>query len=215
MSLSTYAGLKTAIADFANRTDLTTAIPDFVTLAASRIFYGSQEAPMPSDPLRIRAMEYSSDLTLNAQTVALPTGYLQARRLYVNSSPIKELQYITPDLFWRTFVSSESGTPTRYTIEGENIVLGPTPETTYTGKLLHYKKFDALSGDSDTNWLLTNAPGAYLQGALIEVYDYLKDYDAQAVAYKKFVGIINGLNIQDKADRWSGPWTAVGDTGNP
>ena len=31
-----------------------------------------------------------------------------------------------------------------------------------------------------TNWLLTNAPGAYLQGALIELYGYLKDWEAKA-----------------------------------
>jgi hypothetical protein len=33
MALTTYAELKTSIADFLNRDDLTSAIPDFITLA--------------------------------------------------------------------------------------------------------------------------------------------------------------------------------------
>lgn len=215
MSFSTYAGLKTAIANNANRSDLTSVIPDFVALAETRIFYGSEEQPFATPPLRIRAMEYPADVTISGQTASLPTSFLQARRLYLNSNPVQIINYINPDQYWRTYLSTASGKPTRYTIEGENLVFGPTPDTTYTGKILYYKKFDALSSDSDTNWLLTNAPGAYLHGALIELYDYVKDFEAKANAHKAFAGVINGLNTADKQDRFSGPWTAWTDTGNP
>ena len=37
MALSTYAELKTSVADWLNRSDLTAAIADFVTLAESQI----------------------------------------------------------------------------------------------------------------------------------------------------------------------------------
>ena len=37
MALTTYTELKASIADFLNRDDLTTVIPDFITLAESQI----------------------------------------------------------------------------------------------------------------------------------------------------------------------------------
>jgi len=37
MSIATYSELQTAVADWMHRTDLTAKIPDFITLAESRI----------------------------------------------------------------------------------------------------------------------------------------------------------------------------------
>jgi hypothetical protein len=216
LSLSTFGDLKATVASFLNRSNLTTQIPYFVQLAETKIAYGDRAGPIPVDPLRIRAMETSADITINAQTVALPTGYLAPRRLYLNTNPIQELEYIVPTLFWRTYISSISDTPTRYTIEGENFVFGPIPDSTYTGKSLYYKKLTALSSDSDTNWLLQNAFGAYLQGTLAEAYSYIRNAEKASEARAMFAGIINGLNLSDKDDRFSGsPWQAFSDTGNP
>jgi hypothetical protein len=216
VSISTYAELKTALSNFSDRSDLTSRLPEFVTLAETRIFYGSQEAPFVSDPLRIRAMETSTDLTINAQTVALPTRYLGLRRQYISGDNGLKIDMVSPDAFWGRFVSTtDTGRPTNYTIEGENFVFGPSPDATYTGKLLYWQKFAALSADGDTNWLLTNAPGAYLQGALIELYDYLKDFQAKAEAHKAFAGIINALNMADKSDRFAGSWVGRVDHETP
>ena len=86
MALATYADLQAAIANYLARpgdTLVSTPAPDFVTLAESRIAYGA-DAPFPSSPLRIRAMEKTAVLmtgaaraggisagSANAQTVTL------------------------------------------------------------------------------------------------------------------------------------------------
>lgn len=216
MSISTFAELKTALANFSDRADLAARLGEFVALAETRIFYGSQEAPFNSDPLRIRAMETSTDLTINAQTVALPTRYLGLRRQYISGDNGLKIDMVSPDAFWGEFSSpTYSGRPFRYTIEGENFVFGPLPDATYTGKLLYWQKFAALSADGDTNWLLANAPAAYLQGALIELYDYLKDFEAKTNAHKAFAGVINALNSADKTDRYAGSWVGVPDIYTP
>ena len=216
MAITTYAELKTALANFSDRSDLTTRLPEFVALAETRIFYGSQEAPFNSDPLRIRAMETSSDLTISAQTVALPTRYLGLRRQYISGDNGLKINMVSPDAFWNNHAgSTDSGRPFEYTIEGEYFVFGPSPDATYTGKLLYWQKFAALSADGDTNWLLTNAPGAYLQGALIELYDYLKDFEAKDQAHKSFCGVINALNSSDKTDRFAGSWVGKPDIYTP
>ena len=216
MSIATYSDLKTAVAIYSNRNDLTAFIPDFITQAHALIHFGAREPQFASEPLRIRAMETSSDVAISAQTAALPTNYLQSRRFYINSNPIGELAYVVPDVFWRTYISSDSAQPRRFTVEGENFVFGPIPDGSYTGKILYYKKLSAMSGDTDTNWLLTNAPQAYVQGALIYLWQYVFDAEKEMLAKQRFSGIINGLNLADKSDRYSGsPWQAVGDTGNP
>ena len=90
MAIATYTDLQTAIANYLARpgdTLVSTPAPDFVTLAESRIAYGA-DAPFPSRPLRIRAMETTVNLitgptqqdtgatsggSANAQTVTLAT----------------------------------------------------------------------------------------------------------------------------------------------
>lgn len=216
MAISTYAELKTALANFSNRSDLTSRIPEFVALAETRIFYGNQEAPFISEPLRVRAMETSADLTISSQNVALPTRYLALRRQYISGDSGGSIGMLSPDAFWGKYSGAAwSGRPVNFTVEGENFVFGPSPDGTYTGKCLYWQKFAALSGDSDTNWLLTNAPGAYLQGALIELYDYLKDFEAKGQAHNAFAGVINALNAADKSDRFAGSWVGHSDGWTP
>lgn len=215
MSIATYGDLKAAVTSWLNRSNLSSSVPDFIALAETRIAYGSKEANLQSEPLRIRAMETSTDITISAQAASLPSGFLQPRRLYISSTPNIEVDYLTPASFWDNWISSDSGIPTKYTVEGEQFIFGPSPDTSYTGKSLYYKKFDALSADGDTNWLLTNASGAYLFGTLIEAFSFTRNLEQAQYAYNKFVGIINGLNGSDKADRYPGPWTATSDTGNP
>lgn len=218
MALTTFAGLKTAIDDYLARTDMTSAYKAdyFLTLAHYRIHNGNSDPRFPSEPVRVRAMEASSDLTISAQTVALPTRYLQMRRIYLNTSPITKLDFLPPMDFWAKYVSTTGGTPKAFTIEGENIVLGPVPDGSYTGKILYYQGFALPSSDSDTNWLMTNAPGAYLHSAMIEAGMFIRDEAAIAIHGPAFAGVIGGIMLADKRDRYSGaPLMMRTDSGNP
>lgn len=215
MTISTYADLKSQVAAHLNRSNLTSSIPLFVQLCETRIYYGSQEPNLQSEPLRIRAMEQSSYATFNAQKIALPTDFLKSRRIYVDGANPYELGFLTPDQFWNKYLSTTSAVPRHYTLEGENIVLGPTPDSSYTGRLLYYKKFASLSGDTDTNWILANAPGVYLFGTLAEAFRYTRNMDQAIPSLATFSGLINSLNNSDKSDRYASPWQVTGDTGNP
>lgn len=219
MAIATAGDLQAALERYMNRSDnnFELSIPTFVQNCEQRVLYGSDEAPFQTDPLRIRAMEASADLTVNAQTVPLPTGFLQQRRLYISATPNAPLDFMTPFDFWRNWVSSTSGIPAEYTTEGENLVFGPSPDTSYAGKILFYQSFTPLSmSDADsTNWLLTKYPGVYLWGSLYEAHRYTRNMDQAAPALNTFAGLINSLNSADKRDRYAGPWAAKSDTGNP
>lgn len=206
MAISTFAELKTAVSNWlGGRSDLDSRIPEFVTMAEARINYGA-DAPFQSNPLRIGKMLTTSDVSLvaNTATASLPTGYLEARRMYVAGDTKRTLDYIAPTLFWGMNGVNETGLPKAYTIEGDNIVFSPVPDTAYTLKLLHYKAFDALSADDDTNWLLTNAPNAYLYSTLFEASIYTRNQANQQLYLGLARSTVNGLNKASAVSQASG-----------
>lgn len=184
MSITTYAELQTAVANWLHRDDLVSLIPDFITLAEAKL----------NRALRIRAMENIATGTVSS-TVALPTGFVEMRSITVstggNTYPIP---YVTPEK-----ITSESGAPLAYSIVGDNIYfMDSTSGYTYT--LTYYKKFDALS--SGVNWLITNAPDAYLYGTLLEAAPYLKDDPRIGVWQSLFSTSVQSLMAADKDDRY-------------
>jgi hypothetical protein len=192
--ITTYGELKTAIANWLDDDNLTSRIPEFISLCEDRI----------AQNLRIRLMETSADLTVNAQEVSLPTGYLGHRRLYLSGNPVRMLNYETPDNFWQSYMSTDTAKPVAFTVEGDNFVFGPAPDTTYTGKILYYKRLTAFSDDADTNTLLTTARGLYLYGSLIEAATYLED-DVSILKWSAlFDDLIDKVMTNDKRDRASG-----------
>ena len=77
MALSNYTELKSAIANWLNRSDLTTEIAgDFITLAEADF----------NAKLRIRQMHSQSTLTVNAETFAVPTGFTRKRFLHFTNN---------------------------------------------------------------------------------------------------------------------------------
>ena len=76
MALNNYANLKIAIANFLARDDLTSEIDDFIDLTEADF----------NRRLRIRSMEtVDSSFTIDAETEALPTGFLQVRSFVLTS----------------------------------------------------------------------------------------------------------------------------------
>lgn len=206
MSIATFGEIKTAVANYMARSDLTSYIPDFVAAAEARIAYGADDdqTAFPSEAIRIRAMETDATVTVSARTAALPTGYLEARRFYLDTDPIVKLDYQAPPDFWAAALTV-SGKPSRYTVEGENLVFGPKiPDSSYTGKLLYFKKFTALSGDSDTNWLIANTPMIYVYGALLEAAPFIMNEDRLPLWHGLYKSLANGLNRANDRDRYSG-----------
>lgn len=192
MSITNYGELKTAVANWLERSDLTSRIPEFIALAEDRIALD----------LRVRAMETSADLTINAQTASLPTGFLGVRKLYLDTDP-QRIDYFPPEQFWRRPASRETGLPRVYTIEGDNFVFAPYPSSgSYTGKLFYWKRFTDLSDDADTNWLFSNARGLLLYGSLLEAVTYLEDDEAAVRWSRLYNDTLDRVQRSDKRDRF-------------
>ena len=196
MAINTYATLKTAVANWLDRSDLDARIPEFIVLGEATFNRG----------LRLRAMETTvADTTPSgSKEDALPTGYLQMREIHLTASPVVSLAYITPEIMYRIRAGSTSGKPNSYTIVGDNILFGPTPDGAYDYSMTYYKSFDALADGTQTNWLVLNAPDLYLYGTLLQAEPFLMN-DQRVPLWERGVRqVINDLQNQDDKDRHSG-----------
>tara|TARA_A100000171_G_scaffold14853_1_gene13291 strand:+ start:351 stop:980 length:630 start_codon:yes stop_codon:yes gene_type:complete len=188
MALDTYDNLKSEIASFLNRDDLTANIDTFIDLAETR----------HARDLRIREMEaVSTSITTVAgtQSYDLPTGYLELRYAMLQTSPYTMLQYMTPADFFRVYNEGEgTGMPVYYTIVGKKIYLGHTPDSANVLELGFFQRATALSSSNTTNDILTNFPDLYLYGSLAETSPFLMQDERLAVwssLYKEGVRTAN------------------------
>jgi hypothetical protein len=196
MAISNYTELKTAVANWLDRDDLTDRIPEFIALAESRF----------NRLLRIRAMEskQTASTVSGQQSLALPSRFLQMRNLQINTSPVTPMQYVTPEIFDRLYGGSSNGTPKFYTIIANELQLGPTPDTVQTVEMLFYERFENLSGTVTTNWVLTNAPDVYLYGAMLEAEPFIMNDPRVQLWATAFQQSIADIQEQDNKDRHSG-----------
>ena len=206
MSIANYTELEAAVANWLDRDDLAARIPEFISLCEARF----------NRTLRLRAMETldtSVSTVAGTNTIALPTGYVQMRDFHLTTSPLTQLQYLTPEMMVRLNAGSQQGKPATYTIIGDNIRLGPTPDVVYTTSMLYYKTFDPLSRSAPTNWVITNAPDVYLYGSLLEAEPFLMNDARTQLWAQALKESINTLQEQDNKDRHSGSVLRVMNTG--
>lgn len=167
MALTTYTELKTSIGDWLNRTDLTSAIADFISLAESQI----------ERQLRTRQLITRSNADISTQYAALPSDFLETKSFKLTSTnPVTPLIFQTIDALddlSRTF--SAASRPKYFGIVGTQIRVVPVPDATYTTELIYYSKLSKLSSTVSTNWLLTASPDIYLYGSLLQAAPYLQD----------------------------------------
>jgi hypothetical protein len=141
--------------------------------------------------------------TLDTHFTALPTDFLEAKNIQLNSTPVKTLQYVTMEMadMLRGGTYDTPGTPLYYTIVGDTLEVVPVPDAEQTVELTYYKKITSLSDSVTSNWLLSSHPDVYLYGSLMQAAPYLKDDERIAVwgpLYRQFVNDLNSSS--DKAE---------------
>lgn len=173
MALTTYTELKAAIADYLARSDLTAAIPDFITLAEAKF----------NRSLRCIQMETRSTTSVNLSNtepefITLPGDFQTMRRVRLSSvdgKPRLEFLNGTQADEYRYGRDNVTGQPQFFTVMGTELELLPTPDAAYTIEMVYRAYIPALTSLNATNWLLDLAPDAYLYGALMEAAPYMRD----------------------------------------
>lgn len=167
--ISTYAELKSAIADYLNRQDLTGVIPTFVGLAESEF----------GRTLRVRNMLSRATATADSQYLSLPNDFLEMRNLRLSGphgwQALEVLSAKQVDDFRTYNYKNSAGVPGFYAINGNAIELIPNPDDQFTVEMTYYSTIPALSETTTTNWLLAKNPDLYLFGSLLQTAPYLKE----------------------------------------
>ena len=196
MAITNYSELKTAVADFLNRDDLTETLPTFIAMAEATL----------NREVRHWRMEQRSTAEIDDQYLTLPTDWVDTVRITVQDTVPYVLNLASRDQIeeYRLRGADVAGKPVYYSHIAGEIELYPTPDATYDIEMLYKQKIEALSDSNTTNWLLTEAPDVYLYAVLIETAIYLRDDERIAAYAALYKSKLDALNASSKKSTVSG-----------
>lgn len=190
MAITNYATLKSAISNWAHRTDslFVAEVPNFIALAEADI----------RTRLTARAQGIAGSITTapGVAFAAQPTGLLSAYSLSIPTL-MPTVDYVTPDQFSAQYNSGEAGVPSCYTIIGEKFFFGPTPDAVYIISCSYKAEVPALSDVAPTNAVLTRSPNIYLFGAMVEASRFTRDFAAKDRWDSDYQQAVAGVNLLD------------------
>lgn len=189
MAISTYSELQTAVGNWLDRADLTARIPEFIALAEAQMNRG----------LRVRQMVGRSVASLSTAFSELPPTYLEAKSMIAgDGSRTWPLYPLAPEVADELATDWEVGQPQFYAVVGPELRLHPSPDKAYTVELTFYRRIPALSVGNSSNWVLDEAPDAYLYGALLQAAPYLRDGEGAAVWNAGYAAALDDLRRADR-----------------
>lgn len=163
-TITNYATLQSTIADYLNRTDLTSQIQTFIQFVEADL----------NTRLRDRSMIVRAEATSNQEYVQLPGDWLEAINLSLVGG-VSPLRYVTLDQGDLINSAQILTAPSFYSLMNGAIELIPPPAVNVEIEMVYYGKIPSLSDAVTSNWLLAKAPDVYLYGALSHAAPFLMD----------------------------------------
>lgn len=194
MAINSYAALKTQIAAYLDRNDLTAQIPNFIAMAESDLQADIADLPW----LQERATATTAAGTATANT----TGIYSLIDAWLDGEHISMVQ---PSGIPTTV--TETGRPTLVCIDGVNALrFYPTPDAAYAVDVIYVPVISpSLAGgapdDTATNWILQQHPGAYMYGALLHASAFIKDDNRLQLWQTGYDTAINRLRAANRQGR--------------
>jgi hypothetical protein len=181
MSIIDFASLKAAVSARAIRADLTSLVPDFIRSAHDEI---------------VNTLALCATLSLSDSTASLPSDFRLPVAIILDSFPATPLTLGNTD----QVQNLGSGRPTRYLFSGTTLTVAPTPDITYSARLLYKLARTAFSADADTNAALTRFPFLYLDGAMAELFAHARNADEETKYRQKFEAGLQQANSVELED---------------
>jgi hypothetical protein len=181
-----YSELQAQVAEWMNRSDLTSVIPSFIALAEERF----------NRHLRVRAMEIAlEDEPIADNKVTLDGSVVDVKLLWTGAEP----RLLMSQSLEAVIAGGTTGEPTMFARQGQMLQFNGTGSV--SGVL--YQKIPALATAS-SNWLSVQAPSAYLFGAMVEAKGYT---GGDPMPWEsRLQAVLNELAGND--NRYSGPLVA-------
>lgn len=203
MALTTYSQLLAAVADWLNRSDLTSAIDyDFLPLCEAEL------------KRRVRRTTKTGTIYANAAEVSPPTDMAEPLSLTLDSGSAAQdvpLKIVSPAKLAevKAWYAGVTGRPTHVAYYNSKFQFAPEPDQSYDCTVVYVMQFTALSGSNTTNAILTEAPDAYLYGCLLQAAPYLEHDERIPVWQAKFDAAIEQLNTVRQREEYGAGYTEV------
>ena len=201
MSITNYTELKTAVADWLNRDDVSDArLSDFVSFSENHIFH----------KLRVPTMERIVLLDTDSDGKAyIPADFLEAKDVFFNDAPLERISLT--DLKSR---GPHAGRPYYFARESGFLTFWPSPgDNTTTGdeiQMIYYAEPDRLSATVASNSVFLLSPDLYLYGALVEGGVFLSMGDDRVGRWKaKFTELMDRLTEHARQAETSGSTATI------
>jgi len=176
-----YTEITNAIKEYTDNTETTFVnnIPNFVRQTEERIY---RSILIPE--LR---KNVTTSLSTSNRFLAKPTDFLAVFSIAVVDGSSNYSFLLPKDVnFIREAypATATSGLPVYYSLfDGDNFLIAPTPDSTYTVQLHYYYDPPSIV-TSSTSWLGDNAEATLLYGALVEAYTFMKG-EADIISFYK------------------------------
>ena len=179
-----YLWLVASVKSWTRRSDLEPFIPDLIMLAEDRM----------SVDLEARGVDSLVTLPTVAgvSSLAHPSDGSDIRTVGLPNQPA--LGCLSADAFNARYSDGAQGSPRHYTIIGDALQLGPTPDAVYQLALSTRCTLPALTDATPTNWLILRNPSLYLAATVFEAMVNLRDAEGQAVWQAKYQQALAAAN---------------------
>jgi hypothetical protein len=203
--ITSYGELQTQVISWSNHNEsgFTNTVQDCIKGAESWI---KTEVRHPTMERRATAT-----VSTSSRYLATPDNFLAPKRFHLQTTPLTEVEYVTPDQI-NYYNSSTSGKPLRYSIIGDEFVFDRIPDSAYTAEIGYYVYAD-LSASQTSNDILARYPQLYLYGALAEVYAFMKDSKRQMEYSALRDRLIQKINSEAKNQRYGSSIAVRGTVG--
>lgn len=217
MALTNYSDLQTSVANYLARSDLTSQIPDFISLCEAKLRRRFR------DVTSLSVSNTTNWLLTNHPDVYLYGTLLEAQPYLMDDARIATWAQIFDRVVAEVRRPNSSANLTNYSglqLSVSDWLNRPDldeaiPEFIRLAEVrfaIKFKNFTSLSTGSPTNSTLTSYPNLYLYGALVEAANYLNDKESLAVWKQEYETQLSLVRVTDTTtafDTYSGLQSAI------
>ncbi|MHC4616402.1 MAG: phage adaptor protein [Planctomycetota bacterium] len=202
--MATFAELQTKVADWLDRSDLSTQVKDFINIAIREI----ERSPMCN--FKYMKNVATGSLVAGTHTLALPTRYKETQALFVLTSTSEyhrlEKTSVQRALSEYPYLSDLRDFPTMFCTDDANdqFLLRATPDQAYSYVHYYYATSAELSADGDTNWWTLNAWEVVLFGALLKAEPFMKNDERVKLWAGMYKDALKGVKDTQIDEDWGG-----------
>tara|TARA_B100000242_G_C43009716_1_gene469413 strand:- start:151 stop:798 length:648 start_codon:yes stop_codon:yes gene_type:complete len=186
----TYDEIKTKVAEYLNRTDLTSQMDMFIDLTESDI----------NKVIKHQDLIKRANAVAETQYTQLPSDWSRVINVELNTSDHTTLlQQSTESLdLKRTSIDNVSGRPEYFAITDNAIELCPTPDTNYELQLTYYANIPELSSTNTTNVVSNKFPDVYIYGCCKHASVFLMEDERVGMFQTLFDKALEEVRLQQE-----------------